>query len=308
MSIDLSIQTATELGVDVTTIKLRMKYPSNNFDLKIWEGCPYSLKCILALEYKHLHYKDLEFHVNKIFPYNTEVLKRLEAKTGYMTVPQLKVQYKNGVEETWLGDSTAILKFLDSTYPSNSLFFAEDTNLNLNISLLEDWIDEAFKLPYQSLLFLNKNNLNKITEKWTQEGEGLINKAKLQIFKKDRTNGLLHNFGSRERALEVAYKRFDEELLPLVGERLEVAHQQGHPFLFGQVITAADLALYSFLKLLLNLEEANLITRRAILNKFIDAVENVPLNAFHVNEKKGYTRHKLALIGDAKKDATALNR
>lgn len=289
-------------NLDVTTIKVKLKYPTNYFDLHVWDFCPYSLKTQLAFEYKFLAYPDLEYSITQIYPYSYSVLKRLEAKTGFSSVPQIKIQYKQGLEETWLGDSTTIVKLLDSVFPENSLFHSENSKINFEVNVLEDWIDEAFKMPYNRLLFLNKNNLQKATKKWTEEEDSLINKARLEIFKKERSNYYATFCHNKDKALNEAYKRLDEELLPWISDRLENNNEQGIKFLVCKEPTIADLSLYSFFKLILRFEEANLITRRSTLQKYLENLENIPLGKVHGSVKKGYTRQKISLLEAQKKE------
>ncbi len=291
-------------GIDVTTIKVNLKYPTNLFELHIWEFCPYSLKTQLAFEYKHLHYTDLEYSLVQLFPYSTSVLKKLETKTGYASVPHVKIQYKQGIEESWLGDSTAIAKLLDNMHPENSLFHAHDNKLAFEVALLEDWIDEAFRRPFLGLLFLNKNNLEKATKKWRQEEESIFNMARLNGFKNERVAHYGAMYGSKENALSAYYKRLDEELLPMVSDRIEHFNGQGKSFLTGEKLCIADLSLYAFLKLILQLEESNLVTRRSVLQKYIDAIENIPLGKVQGTAKKGYTRQKISLLESGPKPAS----
>ena len=197
----MSITIQQNSNLDVTTIKVKLKYPTNYFDLHTWEFCPYSLKAQLAFEYKFLAYHDLEYSITQIYPYSYSILKKLEAKTGFPAVPQVKIQYKQGLEETWLGDSTAITKLLDSVFPEHPLFGGENAKLHSEITFLEDWIDEAFRQPYYKLLFLNKNNLLKASKKWTQEDESLINRARLEIFKKERSHYYASFCHSKQKAL-----------------------------------------------------------------------------------------------------------
>ena len=293
----MNISVQTKPDFDLTTIKVNLKYPTNYFDLYTWDFCPYSLKTKLALEYKLIYYKELEYIVSQIFPYSFSVLKRMKAKTGYSSVPQLKFNYKQGVEETWINDSTKILKFLDSLFPEQSLFFSYDLSLNLEISLWEDWIDEAFKLPYFRLLYLNKNNLLKANQAWTKDQDSVVNKIYLEMFKKSRINDCLGLIPSEKQALNEAQRRFDEDLLPLVCDRLESMNQAGYKFLLGNNLSAADLSLYAFLKSLLSLEESSLVHRRPILQKYLEEITNIPLDKISSNFKQNTAdRHKLVLL------------
>ena len=287
--------------IDLTSIKLNLKYPTNYFNLQISELCPYSLKAQLALAYKNLYYKDMEFSTNWIIPSNSQFLKRLERKTGSLTLPQLKIQYKQGIKETWLADSTTIMKFLDGIYPANSLFWEEE-NANghyyRDILIMEDWIDEAFKRPFLTLLFLNTNNLKKATAKWLKDEKSLIIKARLELLKIKKIAEISSDFPSKQKSLTTAYKRFDDDLLPIVSDRIEENYKKGQAFLFGNEICAADLGLYSFLKVLLQLEESNLISRRAVLLKYIDSIEDLNINDnLGSNSKKNLNRQKVTLIG-----------
>ncbi len=288
--------------IDLTTIKLNLKYPSNYFSLQITELCPYSLKAQLALAYKNLYYKDMEFSTNWIIPCNEEFLQKLERKTGSVSLPQLTIQYKQGIEETWIADSTNILKFLDGIYPLNSLFWEEenpDNNFHRDIIVMEDWIDEAFKQPFLTLLFLNKNNLTKATSKWLKDEKSIIIKARLELLKIKKRSEISFGFSSRQKSLTAAYKRFDDDLLPIVADRIEDNYKKGQAFLFGDKICAADLALYSFMKVLLQLEEANLISRRAILLKYIDSIDDLNINNnLSSSNKKNINRQKVTLIGE----------
>ncbi|MDX1919317.1 MAG: glutathione S-transferase family protein, partial [Candidatus Caenarcaniphilales bacterium] len=104
----------------------------------------------------------------------------------------------------------------------------------------------------------------------------------------------------KEQALANAIKRFDQDLLPIVADKIESSNNRGSSFIFGNEITAADIALYAFLKQLLALEESHLVSRRPVLMKYINAIEDIPLNKVQGSVKKGYTRQKLVLIGENK--------
>lgn len=285
---------------DVTTIKLKMKYPTNYFELSTWELCPYSLKVQIAFEYKLLHYNDIEFAINRTSPINSLDQQRFKKANGNSLVPQLKVQYKNGLEESWLSDSTHMLKFLDSLYPNNSLFFAENIAFNCDICLFEDWVDESFYLPFTRLLFLNDNNFSKLSSKWLEGKTSIVDNLRMALYKREKTANLMQHFTKKEQALANAVKRFDQELLPIVADKLENSNNRGFSFIFGNDLTAADLSLYAFLKLILLFEESHLVTRRPVLLKYINAIEDIPLNKVQGSAKKGYTRQKLVLIGENK--------
>jgi glutathione S-transferase len=286
---------------DVTTIKVTMKYPTNCFEIFSWDFCPYSLKTKLAFEHKALFYNDIEYIECLTQPFNGQDQKRFEAANGNCLLPQLKVQYKNGVEESWLSDSTDIIKFLDSLYPVNSLFFSENISFYNEISLLEDWIDEAFRLPYLRLLFLNAQNYEKLLASWSSgDSSSLFDKFKSVVYKKEKVTQLAENFASQDLAHRHAVKRLDQDLLPILCDKIEAANRKGYSYILGNELTAADLAAYSFMRQILNLQEGHLISRRPILQKYVQAIEDLQLNKEALPGKKSYTRQKLVLIGENK--------
>ncbi|MDJ0625791.1 MAG: glutathione S-transferase family protein [Candidatus Caenarcaniphilales bacterium] len=301
MSATLERPSDIDAAVDVTTIRVTMRYPTNAFELITWDFSPHTLKVQLAFEYKLLAYSDLEFSIHYISPIDDQI-NTLKANVSSLSVPFLRVQYKNGVDENWLSDSSKIIKFLDSNYPLQTLCHPEDLSFNNEINMLEDWIDECFGNAYMSLLFLNDKNFRKASRKWLEGDKNFIKNIKIKLYRKNKVIQYASNFPSIKHALENAYKRFDEDLLPIICDKLEASHAKGFKFILGNEFTAADLAVYSFLRSILLLEEANLVSRRSLLLRYMDEIENIPLNGVQGNVKKGYTRQKLMLIGESGKD------
>ena len=292
------IDSSLDPSYDLTTIKVNLKYPKNNYVLNVLDLCPYSLKAKLAFEYKLLVCRDIEYWVSNWNPQAIGNFCKLESRHGFNKFPQLKIQHQQSSEQVWVNDSTEILKILDATFLENSLFHEKNPALSFEISLLEDWIDESFKIPFFCLQFLNKVNLDKAVMKWTAREDGLIDNLKLKLYVQENINYLLSNFPNKDLACSFAKKRFEEDLLPLVSDRLDCSNAQGAAFFTGNLLSAADLGLYSFLKLLLNFEEAGLVIRRPTLLKFIAAIEGIPLAAIEGNSKSGSNRHKMVIVGN----------
>jgi glutathione S-transferase len=293
----VEIDTSIDPSYDLTTIKVNLKYPKNNYVLNVLDLCPYSLKTKLAFEYKLLVCPDIEYWVSNWSPQAISNFCKLESRPGFNEFPQLKIQHQQSLEQVWVSDSTEILKTLDAAFTENSLFHENNPALNSEISLLEDWIDESFKIPFLCLKFFNKFNLDKAIMKWTAREDGLIDNLKLKLYIQEKINYLLSNFPSKDIACSFAKKRFEEDLLPLVSDRLDRSNAQGANFLTGNLLSAADLGLYSFLKLLLNFEEAGLVNRRPTLLKFIAAIEDISLGEIDGNSRVGSTRHKMVIVG-----------
>jgi glutathione S-transferase len=260
------------------TIKLNMKFPTNIFELYVSDNLPNCLKCSLALEYKLLYYKDIEFNIVKLTPYQYDLLKIFEERSGVYSLPQVKIRYKNGIDETWIGGAQNIIRFLDAMYPANSLYHSNKQFTHLDVLFLDDWIEQSLGQTLEMLMFLNPNNLERISRRWLDKDPGFWGKLRLKKFQKKKIESLCLDHLSPDKAYAAALKRLDYELLPLIVDKLEISIQNGYPYLLGSFITAADLGVYSYLKVLTSLDEASLINRRGTLKTFMNMIEGTPLN------------------------------
>jgi|GEM_PF-5937461 len=270
-------KTSSSPSSNLKSVVIKLKYPSSTFELFSLENCPYCLKALLSLEYKALFYKDFEYKNTILYPASSTKVREIKEKSKEKTLPVLKVKYKHSNEVNWVSDSTSIAKFLDSAYPCNSLFFQQSTNLNYQISVLEDWLDESFNRPINSLIFLNEYNFKKFSLDWKEEESGIIDKTKLQFLRKSKLDYFSLSSSSKAEELKKATQRIDEEILPVLSDRLNYVREQGSDFLTGKNFTMADITLYSFLKIIIDLEEKELVLKRPGFQRFMKLVESLPL-------------------------------
>ena len=282
---------------NLTSIVIKLKYPSSTFELFSSGNCPYCLKALLSLEYKTLFYKDLTYQNTPLYPAALSKLREIRRKSREKSLPLLKINYKHNEEVNWVSGSTAIAKFLDSVYPCNSLFFEQSNHLNYQISILEDWLDESFNRPINSLIFLNENNFRKLSEVWQKGESNLFEKTKLSLMRREKLDYFSLRSSSKNEELQKAVQRIDEELLPVLSDRLNYVREQGYSFLTGVNFTIADITLYAFLKTILGLEEKELVLKRPAFQRFMEVVEALPLKIKKEgNQAKAADRSKMVFL------------
>ncbi|MDX1918028.1 MAG: glutathione S-transferase family protein [Candidatus Caenarcaniphilales bacterium] len=262
-------------AVDVSSVRINLKYPTNNFELYTWEYCPVAYKILLALEYKAHAHKDIDFLQHSVPPHQVAQLQR---KSGSQTPPYLKVVYKSSKEEAWINDQRQIIRLLDDDFPQNPLLHArQEGSLHSEVILLEDWLHESLLKPYLIFLYQNDLNFNKALKSWLGNNDKLINRARLKIFRQERLWQLNITLINQEQIYNQAFKRLDDEVFPIISERLEINQNRGMSFICGGEPSVADFTLYAFLRMLLSFEEANLVIRRPVLHTYIEAFEALPL-------------------------------
>ncbi len=282
-------------GVDLTTIKVRLRYPSTEFFLFMSELCPYAIKLKLALEWKK-QATDFDFGLVNIGPQLQDFSKEQKNQYLRLSQPQLRVVFSHSGDENWLVSTRQIVKLLDSQFPKNPLLPEDNPKLSLEIALFDDWIDEAFHLPYFGLLYLNENNYKLAAKSWLAE-ESIIARTKLELFRKNKAKQIA-NLISKEQA----EARLDNDLLPLLTDKIEYARKKNSNFIFGDKPSLADFSAYGFLKSLLQLKESNLVIRRGVLLRFIEDMENLPFLSQNI-EKKQYNRQKIQILPPAPVEA-----
>ena len=196
----------------------------------------YCRKARLALGYKKIVYK-----VENLTP-GIHILK-LKPLTGLTTVPVLLPQESG--QPTAIADSTEILKYLETYCPEPSLTFS-DRQLQIEASMLEDWLDESIGTATRFVYYDYRAGAGK------QIDPSLFSQVLISVVRRQ--------YGITSAAVELAKSRLNtamEELsirwqnLYLVGDRLSVAdiaaaallsplalipqYRQEYPWLFERI-------------------------------------------------------------------------
>ena len=196
----------------------------------------YCRKARLALSYKKIVYK-----VENLTP-GIHILK-LKPLTGLTTVPVLLPQESG--QPTAIADSTKILKYLETYCPEPSLTLS-DRQLQIEASMLEDWLDESIGTATRFVYYDYRAGAGK------QIDPSLFSQVLISVVRRQ--------YGITSAAVELAKSRLNtamEELsirwqnLYLVGDRLSVAdiaaaallsplalipqYRQEYPWLFERI-------------------------------------------------------------------------
>ena len=196
----------------------------------------YCRKARLALGYKKIVYK-----VENLTP-GIHILK-LKPLTGLTTVPVLLPQESG--QPTAIADSTKILKYLETYCPEPSLTLS-DRQLQIEASMLEDWLDESIGTATRFVYYDYRAGAGK------QIDPSLVSQVLISVVRRQ--------YGITTAAVELAKSRLNtamEELsirwqnLYLVGDRLSVAdiaaaallsplalipqYRQEYPWLFERI-------------------------------------------------------------------------
>lgn len=196
----------------------------------------YCRKARLALGYKKIIYK-----VANLTP-GIHILK-LKPLTGLTTVPVLLPQESG--QPTAIADSTEILKYLE-TYRLEPTLTLSDRQLQIEASMLEDWLDESIGTATRFVYYDYRAGAGK------QIDPSLFSQVLISVVRRQ--------YGITSAAVELAKSRLNtamEELsirwqnLYLVGDRLSVAdiaaaallsplaliphYRQEYPWLFERI-------------------------------------------------------------------------
>lgn len=196
----------------------------------------YCRKARLALGYKKIAYK-----VENLTP-GIHILK-LKPLTGLTTVPVLLPQESG--QPTAIADSTEILKYLETYCPEPTLTLS-DRKLQIEASMLEDWLDESIGTATRFVYYDYRAGAGK------QIDPSLFSQVLISVVRRQ--------YGITTAAVELAKSRLNnamEELsirwqnLYLVGDRLSVAdiaaaallsplalipqYRQEYPWLFERI-------------------------------------------------------------------------
>lgn len=186
---------------------------------------PFSHNCIKvrrALELKGLAYETLEIRPQDRRP--------VIARSGQKLVPALEEG------DGCVAGSTAILRYLEQTYPEPSLL-PEDRGLEAQCWLMVDWADRAFMELTRRLAYWQRlhSTPEVLARRFFPEARG----PKLWIMMRVARSLLVRRFG-----LSAWQNEADEAELPKAA-RLALDRLAGRPRLFGERTTVADVALAS---------------------------------------------------------------
>ena len=268
-----------DISPSLTSIIVKLKLPTDQFELYALKRDPVSLQACLALEYKSLFYSEFFYKINSLSSTQKDSRYSLEEE-----IPVMLVRNNASKDETYVHGIDNINKLLDIAYPMNSILHQEGSNINLELSILHGWINQTFRKPYFALLLLNENNFRNFEETEALDAEFMRKNIFGQFFpRKDK------------KIYKYSLEKLERELIPLVEERLQVSFDRKYNFLIKNQVSVADLALYSFLSLLEDLEE-NYLVRRKILQEFMKNIRNIPLKSRNGNEKKGFDRSRYCFL------------
>ncbi len=286
------------LNTNLTSVIVKLKLPTNSFEIYALNNDPMSLQAELALEYKALFYKNIGFKIRTIDNYlNTdyEFLRILESRHSYYEFPYMKMTSSYSTEATFSSGINEIYKILDTCYPNNSLLQREHEVKGLEISILGDWINKAFLLPFLSLMFFNEHNFSNVIGHMSTF-------SKMNVIRKTKYNKVLTGHPDKRIAYEKAYQTLNEEVIPMCIERLNFSYNNGLKFLVDDEPCFADFVLYSYLKLMKNFAEETLV-KKSQFERFTKSIEEkMPLDLKKHHEKVEYTRNKLNIINNYPKE------
>jgi glutathione S-transferase len=242
----------------LTTIRVTLQYPRNQLRIHSAQFFPMCLKAHLIGQRLAQAHRDLDCELVEIAPFGGGKYKHL---TGNQLPPFIELVRKGSRDSEWSTDP----KKLDSLLASS----AQEENSHQ--AIWEDWIDSAFELPYLTLLFLNEDNMKRVSRIWLPKHEETIAKRfAFYAFCKKWQWRLRQASTDPRRAYRMAYERLDEELLTALEDHFE----QGHQYLSGDSEpSAADCSLYAYLKCLSLLYESGMVNRRALLRSYMQRLE-----------------------------------
>jgi len=183
---------------------------------------PFSHNCVKVR--RALELKRLGFATRDIAPMNREPVF---AASGQRLVPAI-VDDGRAVSE-----STAILHYLEAIYPEPSLL-PDDRALHADCWLVEDWADSAFMQMSRRMAYWQTITTPGFIEAlWFPEARGL---KRLLLARTAR------RVLSKRFKLSTSRNARDEAETPRV-TRLALDRLGGRPYLFGDRVTVADVAL-----------------------------------------------------------------
>lgn len=198
----------------------------------------YCRKARLALGYKQINYQ-----VENLTP-GLHILK-VKPLTGLTTLPVLLPQIPGQPQA--IGDSTEIIKFLESYQPEPSLFFTDQEQQNQAL-MLEDWLDESIGTATRFVYYHFRAGEGKNID------PSLSSQTVIAIVRKQyNINDVTVELATKRliTALEELSQRWQKNDY-LVGDRLSVAdiaaaallsplaliptYRQGYPWLFERIV------------------------------------------------------------------------
>jgi glutathione S-transferase len=197
--------------------------------------------------------KKLEFEVRE--PTSPEDYKRWSPRTGLLPVLE--------IDGDRIADSTDILYALDERYPSPPLL-SPDAKVAEQQRQLEEWADESF-LWYFLAFRRGAERDRPVT------GEGAEPRRHLPRFLR-RSLAWLRSGGTWERP--------ETSLVRGVGDRLDdlVNFLGGRPYFYGEMISMADLGVYSMLSTMRRSDgipgSPEMVASRPTLVEFMRRLEN----------------------------------
>ncbi len=192
----------------------------------------YSPFCIKVSKY--FDYKGIPYRTVNIIPVLHK--KFVKEYSGQELIPFIK--YKGRI----LHDSTAIIKYFEEVKPEPSLLFKDDSELNKEILLLEDWADESFVPPFAKLALIYMHEHPEVIAESDDYNIDITlvdnNKEKVAPF---ITKMQLDKYGVNLSDKDSLKKKVRSHL-DLLNNKLE-----NKEFLVGDKLTLADIAVASHL-------------------------------------------------------------
>ena len=280
-------------------VVIRLKLPTTHFELYSMPFDPVCLQTEFALEYKSLFYLDFSYRINhpsKDLALDLNASRIFNSRDSWKKLPILKVKNSDteSFEEEGLFDTPdKIIEIFDASYPRNSLRLKDKYNENfafsLEVAILKSWINNSFSLPYFSLLFLNPKNLSFLIASAPRS-------SLIEFYRKNKLAQVLSWQANQKDSYEYSINLLEESLIKMAEERLEFSYSNGWKYLIGEEPSMADFALYSFLHLISNLEEKEIVLRSKTLLSFMQAMADLPLKGVKYRDKRGYNRQRFSFI------------
>jgi glutathione S-transferase len=214
------------------SLPLSPKVPVTDDNTVLLFEFPYSPFCIKVakiMDYKGIPYKtvDLLPFVHKNF---------VKSISGQSLVPVIK--HKGRI----IYDSTVISKYLDEIQTEPSIYIKEDSKLNHEVLLMEDWADEALLPPFSKLAIIYLFEHPEVISETDQYNTGIewIDKNK------EKVAPLVMNLKVKDYGIDLSekdiLKKRARASLDILLNKLEE-----NEFLIGNKLTLADITVASHL-------------------------------------------------------------
>jgi glutathione S-transferase len=190
---------------------------------------PYCMKVAKYFDFKGIPYRT----VNLLPLIHKKFVKDL---SGQKKVPVIK--YKGRI----MHDSTSIIKYFEDIMPEPTLTYKDNSDLNKEIMLLEDWADEAFLPPIRDLAVIYLYEHPEVASENDDYKTGIaLMDNNLEKIAPMIAKTMFDNYGINPSQKDTLKKRVRANL-DLLSSKLE-----NKEYLVGDKITLADLAVATHL-------------------------------------------------------------